>query len=178
MPVEGETRVVGNGIGTYKMVNGKLVFRITSMDGNKGKDNEHMKKLRDARNQKTKYHILSPRSAKIAFTEFYNNKVYKKSVSRKNKINNEVSLENTTNEKVENTVENKSQDEIFNKGVIYPFGYKLYKKRTVSPKYKKGSEEAKEAMKKLREAKEKKRLERMNEKNNSIEKIDKLENNN
>ena len=44
MPIEGETRAVGNGMGTYKMINGKLVFRITSMDSNKGKDNENMKK--------------------------------------------------------------------------------------------------------------------------------------
>ena len=39
-------------------------------------------------------------------------------------------------------------------------GRKVYKKRTVSPKYAKGSEEAKKMMEKLREAKAKKKLER------------------
>ena len=134
MPVEGETRTVGNGIGTYKMIDGKLVFRITSMNANKGKDNDNMKKLRDARNQKNTLPKMSPRSAKIAFSKFYKSEFY--NGDNKNEIT-------------------KSDIEI--KKILN--GKKIYKKRKGSPKYAKGSEEAKKLMKGLREAKARKREE-------------------
>ena len=153
MPFEGETRAVGNGMGTYKMINGKLVFRITSMDSNKGKDNENMKKLREARASKNNYSKLTQKTVRLAIDNFFKNQSKtqpEESISRE-KVNEEI-------------IANKIYSQIDFKKLVS--GKKVYKKRTSSPKYKKGSEEAKEVMKRLREAKEKKRLERKDQNHN------------
>ena len=146
MPVEGETRVVGNGIGTYKMVNGKLVFRITSMTANKGKENDNMKKLREARKEKNVLPKMSPRSAKIAFQKFYKSEFYESEINKKKVVTKDI----IDSGKLEKSIENQITQ-----------GRKVYKKRTKSPKYAKGSEEAKKIMERLREAKAKKREERL-----------------
>jgi len=167
MPVEGETRVVGNGVGTYRMINDKLVFRITSMVANKGKDNENMKKLRETRNAKPAYPTISPRSARIAFNKFYRSKYYEKKTSRKAAITRDLCSDN---KKVVNDTRYKRSPHKYNypnldDGSQCPPGHKVYKKRVVSPKYAKGSEEAKLVMEKLRAAKAKKKLERLEELN-------------
>ncbi len=156
MPVEGDTRIVGNGVGTYKMVNGKLVFRITSMAANKGKDNDNMKKLREARNTKNVLPKMSPRSARIAFSKFYKSEFYENELNKKNSITKD-SIKSDESEGIKKKIDSKLE-KIIESNLSQ--GRKIYKKRTVSPKYAKGSEEAKKMMEKLREAKARKRLEK------------------
>ena len=151
MPVEGETRSVGNGMGTYKMVNGKLVFRITSMAANKGKDNTNMKLLREARSKKNIVPKMSPKSARIAFSKFYNSEIFNKEIEN-NSITNNVTKSGDIKK---NTIKMLEKE----------MGKKIYKKRTVSPKIVKGSLEAKKLMQKLRDAKAKKRENTINKSN-------------
>jgi hypothetical protein len=70
----GKTKRLANGaVGVWKRVGGKTVFRIKSST---------KKAVRKASKSRGRRRVISPRSAKIAMTKYYNKKSYKTSRGR------------------------------------------------------------------------------------------------